>query len=541
MAGRHELHRTTASTPLQVHAWDLDAGRLVRLEPGGAPSLRPRCREGRLVCPFPGCPQPALTAVAEYTNRYGTEVPAVFRHRNAASFGHEPESWFHLTGKLLVAQWLRELWPEAEVYVERVIDRTSRRRPDVTADLPDGTALAVEVQYAPLTLELWRTRTADIERAGYRCVWLWGHLPPHGVRLGDAERSLRPAAAPQRSWTSGTRPHWIDPQAEELWSLAPGARREAPDWPIVAEPLSAASVVAGVLVTPTDEAAIAHDLAVAAERAAAEVREAERRARVDALALAEAQRLERIATETAEERARREEYRARARAAEAAAWEESPLRRCIVERYGAVPAILATDTPRQARVFRHPEQWRAEVFMAAVQGRVSETVPYKAFVRVLLGGHENPLLVYQALNSFLFELRREGYVDFSSFGARIGDDIEVLADLDAPPSKRAAPSVPAVRRQPRPLPTSDRSRIRSLIAALDDGETTTTTTLIASAGISPTATSRHAVVGAVIDLVWAGKAAVRLSRDVLEDGPIWRGDDPSAPIRRKSGEVDRAE
>lgn len=209
MARRDSDHRDDATSVLQVHAWDVEMERLVRIDKGDAERLRPLCASRRLICPYPGCPAPEFTAVREYPNRHGTVVPAVFRHLNTATAGHDPESWFHLTGKLLIAEWLRQDPGGWVVLVERTVDTGPKRRPDVSAKRADGSAIAIEVQYSPLDPDLWRARTSDLWVAGFSPIWMWGHRGVHARPV--AADILKLNTLVQLAWREGHRPHWIDP------------------------------------------------------------------------------------------------------------------------------------------------------------------------------------------------------------------------------------------------------------------------------------------------------------------------------------------
>lgn len=534
MAKWDQEHREDGGRVLQVHAWDVTAERLVRIETGEADRLRPLCNSEQLICPYPGCPDPRFNTVSEYTNRHGTPVPAVFRHKTTANTGHDPESWFHLTGKLLIAEWLRRDPAGWTVFVERTVEIGPKRRPDVSATRPDGPSIALEVQYSPIDPDLWRARSSDLISAGFRPIWIWGHRGAYARPVSDGV--LRLNALVQLAWHEGQRPHWIDPELENIVSIAPGSARH--DWmaecEVVAEPLGAATVVDGRIVTPADVAAEAEERRVAAEREAERKKEELREARAAEAAEAERVRLEQRENETDAERARREEFRDRRRAEDAAAWERSPLRRRIVDRYGDIPEIISVGTPKERGILRHPEEWRAAVFMDRVQGHVGETMPYAKWTRTLLGRQKNTILLFEALNGYLFMLRKAGNVTFDNWGLRIGGDITVLADLDHPP---APPEVPpwhhsAVARPApdfetrRPTaglpPPKYQERIRALVATLS--EPTTTSKLMAEAGVRPSPGNRQQVINLLLELKWAKTLRVERSNDIFDDGSIYPAD-----------------
>jgi hypothetical protein len=114
----------------------------------------------------------------------------------------EPETEEHRAGKLLLARWLRERLPEAEVIVEAYLPATQQRA-DVLVVIPEtisGPAreprrIALEFQCANLTAREWRRRHQLYRADNIEDLWLLG-----GTRLvrdeqqpimatGDAIRS----------------------------------------------------------------------------------------------------------------------------------------------------------------------------------------------------------------------------------------------------------------------------------------------------------------------------------------------------------------
>lgn len=536
-------HREQAGTLLQVHAWDAVGERLVRMRNGESEAWRPLCASGQLICPYPGCPDARFTTAREYTNRWGTVVPAVFRHRSTTGIGHDPESWYHLTAKLLVADWLRTAYPEWQVDMERTVETGPRRRPDVSARKRDGTSLAVEVQYSPINPIDWSTRSADLAGAGYMPVWLWGHRGSHFRASKTYDEDVvvvQLGALQQQAWLNGARPHWIDPEHERVLSAAPGSTADSygGGCEVGSDPLSVVELIGDALVTPTDRAALAEEARLAAEEEAKRQRELLRAARAEAAAEAERHRRGRLAAESDTERQRREAFRDAARATDAAAWQKAKMRRELVEKYGAVPEVIAAGSPNERNVFRHPEEWRASVFLDMVQGHVGQTLPYAKFTRRLLGGKERADRLFPALTGFLFMLRKAGYVAFGNSGLYIVGDITVTADLDHPPTTSFAvtwspePSsrpVPAEAASPRAAPSVvDQRRPRStlekkvlrVIKAMPAGGTTTTSAIIHAAGLAVTGDNRRAVIAFLLDLRWAKRLSVAQSRDFFQDGPI---------------------
>lgn len=200
-----------------VWAFDRVHGGLVRIGPGQADSLKARGHAGELVCPVSDCPSPEFRTRKGYTTAAGTYVADGFRHRTAPTPGHEPESLAHITGKLVVARWLgRTGW--TEVRLERQ-DTQSGRTPDVTA-IRGRRRLAVEVQFARLSVDEWLARTSALEASGFEVLWLWG---AHGT----ANISERLSAAQAEMLRRGRNVVWLCPD-EERFSVAAVTRRARP-------------------------------------------------------------------------------------------------------------------------------------------------------------------------------------------------------------------------------------------------------------------------------------------------------------------------
>ncbi|MGN6242306.1 MAG: competence protein CoiA family protein [Motilibacteraceae bacterium] len=159
---------------------------LVRLHAGQANDLRADARAGHLVCPIDGCADPRLTTRAGSRRDH-------FAHLRAEGGGHGPETLAHHTAKHLLADWLRRRHPDAQVYPD-TRDVEDGQRPDVLVELSAGTQVAYEVQFAALTPQEWTRRHERYAEAGIRDVWLFGgHRYDRGPAwvqdsAGDQER-----------------------------------------------------------------------------------------------------------------------------------------------------------------------------------------------------------------------------------------------------------------------------------------------------------------------------------------------------------------
>lgn len=148
-------HRADVSAPLFVL-------------PDGAGREHRVWAKAELRCFIPDCPAPALTTVARQRGRDG------FRHLTRGVGGHSPESFHHIQGKAVIADWLRRTYPSAQITVEAATDSQRSRIADVLF-VADGVRYAFEVQYASLSPDEWEARHRSYQDAGIVDVWLWGH------------------------------------------------------------------------------------------------------------------------------------------------------------------------------------------------------------------------------------------------------------------------------------------------------------------------------------------------------------------------------
>ena len=125
-----------------------------------------------LTCP--GCGAPVVLHAGRVRARHFAHLPgAVCRMPQS-----EPETAEHRAGKLLLACWLRESLPKAEILIEAFIEATNQRA-DVLAVLPacgreKERRFALEFQCANLSAREWRRRHALYRGAGYEDLWILG-------------------------------------------------------------------------------------------------------------------------------------------------------------------------------------------------------------------------------------------------------------------------------------------------------------------------------------------------------------------------------
>ena len=174
------------STPQRIGR-DVRTGRPVHLGPGEAQQLRSDCQRGFIICPLPDCKYPPLTTVAGHF-RAGHWVQDFFRHLRidpAHDVVHDGESAEHWLAKYQLADWLERQGHDVDIET-RVT--SGLRRPDVSLRA-FGQQWAIEIQYSPITQELWNRRTTELEQAGYRTWWIWGRRDDRTIDLTSAMRT----------------------------------------------------------------------------------------------------------------------------------------------------------------------------------------------------------------------------------------------------------------------------------------------------------------------------------------------------------------
>src|SRR5437588_6099468 len=97
-----------------------------------------------------------------------------FAHQKGeCEWSTESESVRHIRGKSVLAQWLREQFPEATVTLEERLPEPNRIA-DVFVTHADGQHWAIEFQCAPLDVEEWRQRHEAYRKAGIVDTWIVG-------------------------------------------------------------------------------------------------------------------------------------------------------------------------------------------------------------------------------------------------------------------------------------------------------------------------------------------------------------------------------
>ncbi len=98
-----------------------------------------------------------------------------FAHQKGeCAWSTESESVRHARGKLVLAQWLRAQFPQAQVTLEERLPEPNRIA-DVFVSHADGQRWAIEFQCAPLDIAEWKHRHEAYRQAGVIDTWIIGN------------------------------------------------------------------------------------------------------------------------------------------------------------------------------------------------------------------------------------------------------------------------------------------------------------------------------------------------------------------------------
>lgn len=364
--------------PRQLYALDIDAigDKLFFLDEGDADFVRPRVNAGRLICPFPGCPDP------HYRVRGGLRRRHHFAHRPGAQ-RHSPESWYHFAAKHVVANWALNGGAGAPRRVQ-VDDEVvpNRQRPDVLIELADGGRVAVEIQYSALSPTDWLRRHRGYQSLGIHDLWLFGHT---GRQLSVIRQSTESADLLARlsdlhqfMLTNGVLPLWINPDERTIgvpW-VSPQPKAKAlrtpsvPAWfacptsadrqaNLAADSLADVFWAAGQIVSPSHDAIEASlqrrfGTLLRLEVARRTRRDAAVRAQAHAKAQAKAKQIER----------RSAAWVPRLRSS---TFEERTDAICASLGFERRPPLVDAPLPADDRVYINPSYWHALLLQAALE------------------------------------------------------------------------------------------------------------------------------------------------------------------------------
>lgn len=98
-----------------------------------------------------------------------------FAHQKGeCAWSTETESVRHARGKMVLAQWLRDQFPQATITLEERLPEPNRIA-DVFVTHPNGQRWAIEFQCAPLDIEEWQKRHTAYRAAGMFDLWIIGN------------------------------------------------------------------------------------------------------------------------------------------------------------------------------------------------------------------------------------------------------------------------------------------------------------------------------------------------------------------------------
>lgn len=461
-------------------------GLLYRLADGTARELKPWAKE-HVECFMPDCGDRRLTTVARHPRRRDG-----FRHHVGAG-GHSAESEAHQQGKAALVGWIEAtLGPQGVTAVAERSTSDRKRVADVMVTWPDGRQVALEVQYAPLSMEHWRRRHESYREQGIVDVWLFGHDCKHlrparkhaweddgaadgMVALGDLHQAIsaagvpilwiNPVASAVATGSVSDRPHvgrrrrYDDGHDDEVFDVPPrpGDQRAA----FHRDDLAGCMLTPDGLVTPS----------LTRLRAAAAALAAVDQARKDGDAAEAAAAADRE-WQREEENRRETEARVRwieeQRAAQQADWAGSALRQGLLARHGAVPPLLSVVLGSEGGVYAPAEHWRAAIYRHLIWQKKGESFTVSAaYAAVHREGialdRSSPGPRALAIVGWLAHVEREGYVDIvrDRFDRNKIVKIVVRGDLKDRPGPRPAapPAPPAPVAAPAPYV---RSRARSV-------------------------------------------------------------------------------
>lgn len=144
-----------------------------------------------------------------------------FAHQKGeCAWSTETESVRHMRGKVVLAQWLREQFPEAVVTLEERLPEPNRIA-DIFVAHNDGRRWAIEFQCAPLEIDEWKHRHEAYRRAGIIDTWIIG-----------TNRREKQEAFIEAILSLAREILFLDPQVTppRVWLRWPIARHLAQEW-----------------------------------------------------------------------------------------------------------------------------------------------------------------------------------------------------------------------------------------------------------------------------------------------------------------------
>jgi hypothetical protein len=145
-----------------------------------------------------------------------------FAHqRGECAWSTESESVRHAQGKLVLAHWLREQFPQATITLEERLPEPNRIA-DIFVVHTDGQRWSIEFQCAPLDIAEWQQRHEAYRKAGIIDIWI----------IGDNRREKQEAFI-EAIIAMAHEILFLDPQLipPRIWLRWPITRKSAQEWP----------------------------------------------------------------------------------------------------------------------------------------------------------------------------------------------------------------------------------------------------------------------------------------------------------------------
>lgn len=219
-----ELRRFQDGETRLVYARRRDNHEVIEFMPDGdAVEMRDRTRRD-LMCIVDGCTSPGLKTVSRANARDG------FSHLSGGGHTNMGMGMHHLQAQLALEQWVKAHNPALHVELEHTTEDGARRA-DLMATSPEtGKQVALEVQYAALSIASWRERR-DSYRAPERDIrdfWIFGHTGAQfTVARGTDRERVKLNALQEAVVATGDVPLWLNPAEGKIaWAVRSHTHKE---------------------------------------------------------------------------------------------------------------------------------------------------------------------------------------------------------------------------------------------------------------------------------------------------------------------------
>ena len=213
---REELRRFQDGETRMVFARRRDNPQAILwMEDGKAREMREMTRS-ELMCIVEGCESPDLKTVARSKAREG------FSHLSGG--GHAGMGIHHMQSQLIVERWVRHRYPETlEVQAEYTTEDRARRADIMVTSKGTGRRVAIEIQYAGLSVEDWRLRHDSYKSMEIGDTWIFGHAGAQFCPVrGSVHGEVRLNPTHEAVIACGSVPLWLNPvTAEVAWAVDP--------------------------------------------------------------------------------------------------------------------------------------------------------------------------------------------------------------------------------------------------------------------------------------------------------------------------------